>query len=641
MTNSSEKTSSQPTHHSAGGHTRSRNGSRFVLICLAIVAAGGAYLWYPSAFESSPSNLPSSLRTGSAAGFNVLMVTLDTTRADRLGCYGYESAKTPTLDRLAMLGIRFADAVSHAPLTLPSHASMFTGLVPPNHGVRDNEHYRLSDAQVTLAEVLRDEGYQTAAFVSAFVLDARVGLDQGFDHYDDAVDPVAGSGFGRYVQRTGDEVTSSAIDWLNARSSDKPFFAWVHYFDPHEAYAPPEPFATQFLDQPYDGEIAYMDKQVGRLIDAVKTQGLWDRTVILVVADHGESLDEHGEPTHSFFLYESTQHVPMILSCPGVFRGPYVVDDVVVAVSDVFPTVIDLLGINPRGPCDGISLLSAYNHRDRAVYMEAMVPYLMHGWSPLYALRRHDDKFILAPKPEYYDLTIDPHETNNLHARSAREVRLAVSELEAALQDKLTRWPSAVEVASAGMAADPETIRRLRALGYVAGGATADDAGTLDPKDMIDNWRLLRRAQYLTETGKLEEALALTLEAKEASPHDRGVLQWLGEVYALMGRYAEAEASFRSFTNIKPSAHVYIMLSQMIMAQGRLDEAWGVVEKAAQLEPKHGGVHIVRGDLLAMQGRLSQAIDSYREALRVDPHRAQAMAEARIRRAESRMTSQP
>ena len=331
----------------------------------------------------------------------------------------------------------------------------------------------------------------------------------------------------------------------------------------------------------------------------------------------------------------------MILSCPGVFRGPYVVDDVVVAVSDVFPTILDLLGIKYRGPCDGVSLLSAHKHRDRAVYMEAMVPYLMHGWSPLYALRRHRDKFILAPKPEYYDLEIDGNETSNLYAQSASQVRLAAGELEAALRDRLAQWPTALEVASAGMAADPETIRRLRALGYVAGGATADEAGTLDPKDMISNWRLLRKAQYLTETGKLDEALALTLEAKEASPYDRGVLQWLGEVYALMGRYAEAEASFRSFVNIKPSAHVLIMLSQVVMAQGRLDEAWTIADKALRLEPKHGGVHIVRGDLFSMQGRLSQAIDSYREALRVDPHRAQAMAEARIRRAESRMTSQP
>ncbi len=295
---------------------------------------------------------------------NVLLITLDTTRADRLGCYGYERAETPNLDRLAEAGVVFETAVCQAPLTLPSHASILTGTYPPFHGVHDNGGFYLREQAVTLAELLRDHEYSTSAFIGAFVLDARWGLAQGFEVYDDAF------GFATQravdldsVQRRGEDVVDAFINWLEGRP-DEPFLSWLHFYDPHAPYDPPEPYRTRFVDSLYDGEIAYMDSQVGRVLDRLKAESLLDQTLIIVVGDHGESLGEHEESGHGFFIYDATVLIPLIVRFPSSRYGGKRIARTVETV-DIVPTLLETVNIPVPGGIQGRSLLPLIRGRSR------------------------------------------------------------------------------------------------------------------------------------------------------------------------------------------------------------------------------------------------------------------------------------
>ncbi|NOX59221.1 MAG: sulfatase-like hydrolase/transferase [Planctomycetes bacterium] len=601
-----------------------------------MLAGAAAYFAWPS----PRTDFEQTWKSASAKGFNVVVVTLDTTRADRLSCYGHGSATTPVLDRLASQGVRFADAVSCVPMTLPAHASIFTGLDPPSHGVRSNGLYRLGTPHITLAEMLGERGYETAAFVSAFVLDARYGLNQGFDHYDDKVGAIAGS---NVVQRRANEVTDAATRWLDARKSDKPFLLWVHYFDPHLGYRPPEPYATRFASDPYDGEIAYMDSQIGRLVDALGKNGGLDRTVLIVVADHGESLGEHHETEHSRTIYEATQHVPLILWAPGIDKQGYLVDDVVVTITDVFPTVLDLLGIKPNVASDGVSLLNCRAQGDRAVYMETMRTYLDHHWAPLFGLRRHHDKFILAPTPEYYDLVSDPHELNNIDDAPSRKQEEAMSKLAGALAERLKREPSAEAQAAMASAVQPDddALRRLQSLGYLSGGDGGDDSSLANPKDMMPVLKLCLRAKSLRQAGKYEQALAKAEEALKQSPNDRTALREIGVIFAKMGRNSKAVQAFKQYLKIKPDADVCWTLAQILMGTGRRAEAQAVLRQALKLEPDHGGALLASGDLAALDGKYEKALGLYEKAKRVDPYRTKKMADERIARIRKKIASAP
>ncbi len=610
----------------------------------AVMALGLIALLAPS----TRSGLPEQLTTGSAAGFNVLVITLDTTRADRLGCYGYGAAETPVLDALAAEGVRFTDAVTAVPVTLPAHATIFTGLDPPNHGVRNNGEFRLGAGHTTLAEVLGDQGYETAAFISAFVLDARFGLNRGFDLYDDNVavaTSATAAAFAKPIyERPAGAVTAAAIRWLKGRDRNRPFFCWVHYFDPHHPYAPPPPFAGRFRDRLYDGEIAYMDTQIGRLLHALETHGATDNTLIIAVADHGEGLGDHDENTHSKLIYESTMHVPLIISVPGLFRTPHVVDDVVVSIADVFPTVLDLLGIQSAYPCDGKTLLSAPVSADRMVYIETLTPYLDSGWSPLYGLRRHADKYILAPRQEYYDLRSDPGELHNLHATASGAHSKARDMLAAELSARLAKWPGLEGVVASATQLDPEAIRRLESLGYVGSISGADPSEQLpDPKDMMPVMRAVDRAKSLGSAGRYEQALRVIKQAAALSPNDPKVLLTMGKTYLYMDRRAEAQESFQAAGAIRPSARLCILVAQIMLADGRLDEASKLLDQAEALDPRHGGIYLARGDLFALRRRPDEAIAAYERAWEVDPHRAAVEAQARIARLQEilRMVSPP
>ncbi len=593
-------------------------------------AGFGAVLLAALSACGEPQGLPAALTTGAARGFHVVLVTLDTTRADRLGCYGYAQARTPIIDGLAARGVRFADAVSAAPMTLPSHATILTGLLPPNHGVRENGEFVLGAEQATLAEVLSSEGYATAAFVSAFVLDARFGLDQGFERYDDAL--AGGAAYGDFNERSAADVTDAATTWLRARSSEQPFLLWVHYFDPHFPYEPPAAVAA---GEPYDGEIASVDRELGRLVTTLEDADLLDRTVFLLVADHGESLGEHGESTHGMLLYDAVMRVPLILSVPGLLDGGTVVADGVAATMDIVPTLCDLLGVRDTTARDGTSLLQPGWKQGRSVYMEALAPYFESGWSPLYGLRRHEDKFVLAPSSEYYDLAKDPDERNNLYGASDR--RPEWSALETRLDGLLGDWPTIQAVAASSVPLDPAATARLEALGYVDGVAPEDREGLADPKRMLSVLSDVGRSETLIEQGKLAEALTLIEAIETKSPRHRRVLINKATVLALLGRTDEAKTTLYLHNAIRPSADSELLLAQLLIQEGAHAEAARVLDRAEAIDPYHGGIQIARGDSLAATGRLQEALAAFARAIEVDPYRVRAAAEKRIERARARL----
>lgn len=570
---------------------------------------------------------------GAAAGLNVLVVTLDTTRADHLGCYGYAKAATPVLDKLAAGGVRFAEVATVAPETLPAHATLFTGLLPPRHGVRVNGENRLESRHVTLAEVARARGYETAAFVSAFVLDARFGLDQGFDLYDDKVAAAQGAAFASGInERTADRTTDAALGWLGRRDRKRPFLAWVHYFDPHFPYAPPDPFAERFAGSPYDGEVAFVDSQLGRLLQGLDGLGLREKTLVVVVGDHGEALGDHGERTHSVLLYRSTTRVPLILSNPRLLPRPSVVEGTIVSIADVAPTLLDLMGVEEPPARDGMSLIATKPDPRRTAYLETMVPYVDFGWAPLFGLRSLRDSYVLAPRSECYDLRSDPGEQSNLFDPRAGR-RGACADQAQQLERLLARLPAYEPAVAGARPLDAETRERLQALGYLGGAGAGISRGPLaDPKDMIDVAMLVADANALLAAGRAAEALEVARRASARSPHDRTVLHTLAKIDLRLGRIADAEAALRAFRAIQPKADDSILLAQILILDGRLEEAGRLLDEAEGLDPLHGGVHIARGDLLARLGRTEEARASYERARKVDPYRAGGTAAARLGR---------
>ena len=442
--------------------------SRRVAVVLASIAIAGGFWWH-TFHRPSP-----------AVG--VVIITLDTTRADRLPLYGFMDAEMPHLDRLGREGVVFDRATSVAPLTLPAHASLFTGLFPPAHGVRDNAGRPLSAAHTTLAETLHARGFQTAAFVGSVVLDPDRGLAQGFDEYKGVPRPrPAERPAATSRRRAADEVVSDAIRWIDGINGSR-FFLWAHLYDAHRPYDPPEPFRSRYAD-PYIAELAFADAQIGRLLQALDRRKLLDRTIVVVAADHGESLGDHGERDHGIFVYESVLHVPLVIRSPNI--APRRIADVVRLV-DVMPTVLDLLRV-PRSPSDGISLRRKLNGEagqdELDAYSESEYP-RRFGWSPLRALRAGRYKLIAAPRPELYDLDRDPFEQQNIYAER-RDLARTLAERLSTLERGMS---GAAGDDDTGPASDPELQQRLASLGYVGSGAPPpsvhhDDLP--DPKDCV------------------------------------------------------------------------------------------------------------------------------------------------------------
>jgi arylsulfatase A-like enzyme/predicted negative regulator of RcsB-dependent stress response len=572
---------------------------------------------------------------GRAADFDVLLVTLDTVRADHLGCYGDADADTPVIDALASRGLRFDQALATTPITLASHSSIMTGLYTPGHGVRDNGYYTLGAEADTLAEALRAEGYATAAYVAAYVLAERYGLAQGFDRYDDAVVPSqpgeARSGFN---ERPADAVTTAALTWLEAHLSEgdpRPYFLWVHYFDPHWPYTPPPAYASRFAGRPYDGEIAFVDTQIGRLVDLLEQQDRLDRTLVVVTADHGDGLGEHGETTHTLFIYDTTMRVPWILSCPALFDEELVVADRVVSIVDVMPTVLDLLGVVRGGQTDGINPLTAPPSADRAVYVETIATLLRHGFAPLHGLRRLEDKYIHAPRPEYYDIAADPGETENLVEQRPGMAR-ALSDQLAAM---MAPWERADTALHRALPLDAEQVERLAALGYIATRVADDGADLGDPKDLVPHFTRVQTAKDLSDAGRHDEAVRMIAEVVESTTDEPYAWKVAALIYRRVGRTDRAEGALRRALELQRDVEAHVRLAQLLVRRGAFDECARQLELAEKLDPLHGDIYITRGDLYAVQRDYEKAIEEFQRAEQIDPIRHGTDARKGIAQAEA------
>ncbi len=553
--------------------------------------------------------------------FNVLLVTLDTTRADRLGCYGYTPAHTPALDSLAADGVLFENAFTPAPVTLPAHASLFTGLVPPVHGVRDNGIYRLEDEAVTLAELLGDAGMATAATVAAYVLASRFGLAQGFAHYDERLKGQPGGQAAFYVERPASEVTDAALGWLEKRGDKKPFFLWVHYFDPHSPYAPPAPFDSLCPGRPYDGEIAYMDSQLGRLLSALQKSEQYGNTMIVAVGDHGEALGQHGEPTHGIFLYNPTVRVPLIVKFPeGGHAGGRVAPNV--SLVDIFPTVLERAGLDVPDGIQGRSLLPLLSNErivpgaSRTIYLETLMPEQTFGWHRLEGMVHENLKYIGAPLPELYDIAADPGESDNLVEHDTAAAERAASRL-ANLQRELARQARPL---AGRISLDSESAERLRALGYVSGGGAAATGDSLpDPKLMIRSLGRFMDGVMAEAQGEYEAALAAFDSVLADDPDNLYAIRYKGFVMMEQGDVHGAIGQFTRAVELQPRSPANFMLA---LAWSRLDSiaaarAW--LERTVEVQPGHARAHAMLADILLQYGESGEAAAHMQTARELAP----------------------
>ncbi len=477
-----------------------------------------------------------------AANASVVILTLDTTRADRLGCYGYREARTPHLDQFAAEGIRVERALAPAPITLPSHASLMTGQTPAEHGVRDNGLHRVPPEVETLAETLKDRGYRTAAFLSAHVLSNRYGLDQGFDHYDDRMDGRDPRVLEPIERRAADTV-DAALAWMQAHR-EGPRFLWLHFFDPHFPYEAPRPFSEQMAD-PYDAEISYLDAQIGRFFERYQALDPTDNTLFVVTADHGEGLMDHQEATHGLFLYDTTLHVPLLMKHPALGAAKTVTGQV--GLVDVAPTVLDLLGLPPRDAVGGRSFLAAIvegTPADHEVYLETHLPQLSFGLAPMHGVCTMEAKYIDAPRPELYQWPTDPGETLNLlpkQAARAEEFRQRMEEL---------RGEQSAGEAEPPLPFDPEELERLEALGYLR--AEAPEMAGVDPKDAVEWVQAQAYATHLLQTGDNQQAVQILQRVVELCPGNATAHAHLGEAKLAMKQFAQAREHLEKALSLRP-----------------------------------------------------------------------------------------
>jgi arylsulfatase A-like enzyme/Flp pilus assembly protein TadD len=549
---------------------------------------------------------------------NVLLITLDTTRADRLGCYGYSGAETPNLDSLARKGVRFANAYCPVPLTLPSHCSILTGTLPTYHHVHNNGTFHLAAGQLTLAEILKSRGYQTAAFVASFTVDSRFGLDQGFDVYDDSFQEE--SPFkGLNSERKAQDVFASFDTWMNG-SGDKPFFCWVHFFDPHLPYLPPSPYKEKFNQKPYDGEIAYMDSYVGAVLDTLEENNLRDNTLIVIAGDHGEELGEKGETGHGIFLYDGAMKVPLLI-CAGSRLPAGKVISQRVRLIDVLPTVLDMLNLEEEETIQGQSLIphiEGGNRDDLDAYIETFYPRDNYGWSELIGLISGDWKFIRAPKPELYNLKSDPQEEQN----QFQNQRKIVTELSRDLEQLIENSSIPAETAARTLSA--EERERLQALGYI-GYSGNDLQGELpDPKDRIAELRTIQQAQMFEYAGNFSEAEQLHRQMLSLRPDSPSSYINLALAQARQEKFEEAVATLKQGADRIPGSELLLArLGHTYFVTGRLDEALSTMQQVLALNPDYFDALMVSAVILDTMGRKEAARDYFVRALAIEPENKQ------------------
>jgi arylsulfatase A-like enzyme/Tfp pilus assembly protein PilF len=583
--------------------------------------------------------LPAAAQTSAKPALNVVLITIDTLRADHVGCYGYKQIKTPNIDGLAADGARFERAFAVVPVTLPSHTSMLTGTYPMLSGMHDFSGNKLSPLQPTLASVLKQAGYQTGAVIAAAVLDSRFGLNQGFDFYYDHFD------FNRLdeanldqMERSGNVVADVALDWL-AKNSQNKFFLWVHLYDPHFPYRPPEPYSREYAAQPYDGEIAFADEQVGRLLRFLKEKGIYRNTVIVLCGDHGESLGEHGEKTHGFFIYNATMHVPLIIRLPENAAARVVADPV--SLVDLMPTVLGAVGLEIPSQVQGRSLLPQLRDlrdhddlhgddlhhddqagRDRVLYGETYLPRLHFNWSELRGSENTKYHFIDAPRPELYDLAKDPGEVHNLFT----EKKAVSEEMRAKLAGMIRDYSAGKELAEkTGL--DPDLMERLKALGYAGfsggGDPTISSRNLPDPKDRIATYELISDAIADSQHGRFQEAIDNLKNVVKTEPNSVPVHYLQGLDYYRLKMYPQAVDELEKTVQLSPDYALAVFNLGMAQAHaGQIDAAIATLQRTLQLDTTNFEAAYNLGVAFLQKKQLEPAAEAFRQSVTINPELA-------------------
>ena len=547
---------------------------------------------------------------------NVLLVTLDTTRADRIGAYGWSKAKTPNIDALAAGGVRFVNAYCSAPLTLPSHCSILTGTYPLYHKVRNNGSYYLGPEAVTLAERLRDRGLRTSAFVASFNVDSRFGVDQGFALYDDRADEEQMLKTFR-SERKADKVADAFLGWLDANAGTR-FFSWVHFFDPHMPHDPPSPYKEEFAADLYDGEVAFMDHELGRIIDALRAKGVLERTLVVVAGDHGEALGEKEELDHGIFIYDGTMKVPLILYADKRLPGGLVVDSRVRLI-DLMPSVLDMLGIPVNPEVQGTSLLPFIEGRkdgDLPCYLETYYPPETFGWSELVGIIDGDWKFIRAPRSELYNLKTDAKEEKDLVAREAG----TAARLNRKLDDLIKASTSKADPGRRTLSREEED--RLRSLGYIGADASVKvGKGPLpDPKDKMGEFKILFKAKLLEYQGNFEESEKYYREILRLEPDVSWHYIGLAILLARERKVGDGiEILKNGLARLPDSVVLMSRLASFYMRVGNFKEAFAMSQATLKRDPRHFDALVIAGWSEDMRGRWKESAGYFGKALEIEP----------------------
>ena len=591
--------------------------SLLLTVAVIVIAAAAAYfLFVPRGSDFG--------RLSKSRDFNVILITLDTARADGLACYGRRDVQTPTIDHFAARGVRFERCYAQTPLTLASHVTLMTGTQPLYHGVRDNGGFLVPQKLVTMAELFKDKGYETGAFIGAYVLDSRWGLNQGFGTYYDKFEL---NKFDRIslesVQRPANEVMDEALPWLE-RTKARKFFAWIHLYDPHAPYEPPPPYDQEYAARPYLGEIAFADAQLHRLQQFLETNGLLENSLIIIAGDHGESLGEHEEPTHGFFVYQAALHVPLIIATP-IPKLQGIVSADVVGLVDVLPTVCEMAGLPVPGDVQGQSLVPAFSGRripkTPLVYSETYYPRFHYGWSELKSVQNARFKLILAPKPELYDIAADPREENNLVDLQKRTFEDLRAEAEAFIQ-KAGRNAYEMDVSKV----DAETREKLTALGYA--GSFTDPAKLkgkvlADPKDKIAVFNALSRARELGMNGRPDEAVRLIREIIAIDPDISDAYFTIGTILTEEQKFQEAIGYFEQVLERKPDeSFAALSITRAYEKMGRLDEAERFALEYLQKGFEEPLLYYMLGNMNFLQKKYDQAIPFFEKCVSLNTEAA-------------------
>jgi arylsulfatase A-like enzyme/Tfp pilus assembly protein PilF len=566
---------------------------------------------------------------------NVILITLDTTRADRMGFLGSKRGLTPNLDALARQGVVFSCGYAHVPITTPSHATILTGTYPQFNHVNDFGVFLAKDLPY-LPQILHDQGYKTAAFVGSVILDpvngGAPGFDRGFDTYDAGFRAARrGEDRSQPRERLGGDVVARALGWLNEHPAG-PFFLWVHLFDPHIPYKPPEPFKSRYASEPYDGEIAYADSVLGNLLDQLRSRGLYDGALIAMMADHGEALGEHGEGTHGVFLYDETIHVPLLFKLPGkIFEGTRV--DARASLVDVMPTILEIAGIPVPAAVQGQSLVALMKPAegrgpvaakaadpvpDRPAYAENDYPQRAYGWSSLRALRTGKYLFVQAPRKELYDQSADPKAEHDLSSTASAVSATLTDRLDAFRQ----RTKSSTEAAK--VEADPQREQLLAALGYVASGdagpATGGEQTRADPKDKIEIANQLQDALVAAEDQRYEEAIVLLKQVLAKDPNIAVAYRALGTALISQKNYGTALPALRKAVELHPDNTTdHYELGLALFDSGDLEAAKAQLEAAIALSPRLANLHYTLAGIYNHMDRAADARKELETALQLQP----------------------